>query len=53
MIQLIQMSEGYSRLLRYFRQKVKELQYMAGGMVVFLETENENKLLAEGTKYMN
>ena len=25
--------------------KIKELQYMAGGMVVFLETENEEKLI--------
>lgn len=26
-------------------ETIKELQYMAGGMVVFLETENEEKLL--------
>ena len=26
-------------------EKIKELQYMAGGMVVFLETQNEEKLL--------
>ena len=26
-------------------EKIKELQYMAGGMVVFLEAENEEKLL--------
>ena len=25
--------------------KVKELQYMAGGMVVFLESENKDRLL--------
>lgn len=33
------------QLLRLAIEKVKELQYMAGGMVVFLETENEEKLL--------
>lgn len=26
-------------------KKIKELQYMAGGMVVFLEAENEEKLI--------
>lgn len=33
------------QLLGLAIEKVKELQYMAGGMVVFLETENEEKLL--------
>ena len=33
------------QLLRLAIEKVKELQYMAGGMVVFLETENEEKPL--------
>ena len=32
-------------LLSIALDKVKELQYMAGGMVVFLESENEEKLL--------
>ena len=26
-------------------ETIKELQYMAGGMVIFLETENNEKLL--------
>lgn len=33
------------QLLKLAIEKIKELQYMAGGMVVFLETENEEKLL--------
>lgn len=33
------------QLLGLAIEKIKELQYMAGGMVVFLETENEEKLL--------
>lgn len=33
------------QLLGLAIEKVKELQYMAGGMVVFLETESEEKLL--------
>lgn len=33
------------QLLGLAIEKVKELQYMAGGMVVFLETEDEEKLL--------
>ena len=33
------------QLLGLAIEKIKELQYMAGGMVVFLEAENEEKLL--------
>ncbi len=33
------------QLLGLAVEKIKELQYMAGGMVVFLETQNEEKLL--------
>lgn len=33
------------QLLEFAVEKVEELQYMAGGMVVFLEAENEEKLL--------
>ena len=33
------------QLLGLAIQKIKELQYMVGGMVVFLEAENEAKLL--------
>ena len=33
------------QLLGLAIEKVEELQYMAGGMVVFLETEDEEKLL--------
>ena len=33
------------QLLGLAIEKIKELQYMAGGMVIFLETENEEKLL--------
>lgn len=33
------------QLLGLAMEKIKELQYMAGGMVVFLEAENEEKLL--------
>lgn len=33
------------QLLGLAIEKIKELQYMAGGMVVFLETEKEEKLL--------
>ena len=33
------------QLLGLAVEKIKELQYMAGGMVIFLETENEEKLL--------
>lgn len=33
------------QLLELAIEKIKELQYMAGGMVVFLETENKEKLL--------
>ena len=33
------------QLLGLAIEKIKELQYMAGGMVVFLETENEEKLI--------
>ncbi len=33
------------QLLGMAIEKVKELQYMAGGMVIFLEAENEEKLL--------
>jgi hypothetical protein len=34
------------QLLQAAIDTIKELQYMAGGMVIFLETENEEKLLA-------
>lgn len=33
------------QLLGLAVEKIKELQYVAGGMVVFLETQNEEKLL--------
>ena len=33
------------QLLGLAIEKIKELQYMAGGMVVFLEAENEEKLI--------
>lgn len=33
------------QLLQAAVDTIKELQYMAGGMVIFLETENEEKLL--------
>lgn len=33
------------QLLELAIEKIKELQYMAGGMVVFLEAENEEKLI--------
>lgn len=33
------------QLLNLAIQKIKELQYMVGGMVVFLETENTEKLI--------
>lgn len=33
------------QLLGLAVEKIKELQYMAGGMVVFLEAENEEKLI--------
>ena len=33
------------RLLQVAIETIKELQYMAGGMVCFLEAENEEKLL--------
>jgi hypothetical protein len=33
------------QLLGLAIEKIKELQYMAGGMVIFLEAENEGKLL--------
>lgn len=33
------------QLLGLAIEKIKELQYMAGGMVVFLEAENEDKLI--------
>ena len=33
------------QLLELAINKIKELQYMAGGMVIFLETENNEKLL--------
>lgn len=33
------------QLLELAIEKIKELQYMVGGMVVFLEAENEEKLL--------
>lgn len=34
-----------NQLLQAAMETIKELQYMVGGMVVFLETENEEKLL--------
>lgn len=34
-----------NQLLEMAIDKIKELQYMAGGMVVFLETDNNDKLL--------
>ncbi len=34
------------QLLEIAIDKIKELQYMAGGMVVFLETDNNEKLLS-------
>ena len=34
------------QLLQVALEMIKELQYMAGGMVVFLEAENEEKLIS-------
>ncbi len=35
-----------AELLKFAWDKIKEIQYMGGGVVTFLETENEEKLLS-------
>ena len=41
----LQQGEEGEKLLELAINKIKELQYMAGGMVIFLESENNDKLL--------